>query len=694
MADGLAQSMEERTDMSTDATQADGPIPLKLDLAGKPAVNDVHSQQVTTQAHQQQVLMQGITVLPQTAATIVTNGSQVTGSLQMEVKDETQPAQSSTVETIAVTQAQVQGQTQPQALPIQTQTVVQAQPMLQSQLHAQPILQAIQQATGTPLALTQAALTQQQLQLLQQQANAAAQVQVVRPLADLTKMWPNTEPHHQQHHHHSNLQDSSPIKMLGQQVPMAGAQVQQFTASDLQQLQQLQQQNPGLQQFVFLQTPGQMPANMQQQLLLQQQAQQQSLLQQTQAGMLQQLTAGQANLLQGQTIIGGQSIIPTATLATGTTPTTGSATIVTPAIQPPAIIQQQQQQQQQQQHVPVQAKPPTISEEPTDLEELEQFAREFKQRRIKLGFTQGDVGLAMGKLYGNDFSQTTISRFEALNLSFKNMCKLKPLLQKWLEDADSTVANPALLGSPHSTPDGLGRRRKKRTSIETNVRVALEKSFLNNPKPTSEEILILGQSLGMEKEVVRVWFCNRRQKEKRINPPHSPFSHGSQPLLSPGLPATSLISPQSTLLTNTVGGGQIATSLPTSNTIPGLTPIATSSVQPQVLPSGFMLNVPLNFAVNPVCSTSANTNTAMSLAAANAVANAAGLTLTPSNLPLSLTTSLANGNPQMVVANSQSNTNTIQSGSNPVSQIPTQVIVSQPISQTVTSAIQVSTASK
>ena len=48
-----------------------------------------------------------------------------------------------------------------------------------------------------------------------------------------------------------------------------------------------------------------------------------------------------------------------------------------------------------------------------DLEELEQFAKTFKQRRIKLGFTQGDVGLAMGKLYGNDFSQTTISRFEA-----------------------------------------------------------------------------------------------------------------------------------------------------------------------------------------------------------------------------------------------------------------------------------------
>ena len=135
------------------------------------------------------------------------------------------------------------------------------------------------------------------------------------------------------------------------------------------------------------------------------------------------------------------------------------------------------------------------------------------------GFTQGDVGLAMGKLYGNDFSQTTISRFEALNLSFKNMCKLKPLLQKWLEDADTVTGNPAALTGSPSTPEAIGRRRKKRTSIETSVRVALEKSFLQNSKPTSEEIAMLGESLQMEKEVVRVWFCNRRQKEKRINPP-------------------------------------------------------------------------------------------------------------------------------------------------------------------------------
>merc|ERR1712012_1283614 len=89
------------------------------------------------------------------------------------------------------------------------------------------------------------------------------------------------------------------------------------------------------------------------------------------------------------------------------------------------------------------------ADENVDLEELEQFAKEFKQRRIKLGYTQGDVGLAMGKMYGNDFSQTTISRFEALNLSFKNMCKLKPLLEKWLEDADASINSHSAAAAHH-----------------------------------------------------------------------------------------------------------------------------------------------------------------------------------------------------------------------------------------------------
>ncbi|XP_048049384.1 POU domain, class 2, transcription factor 1b isoform X4 [Megalobrama amblycephala] len=287
--------------------------------------------------------------------------------------------------------------------------------------------------------------------------------------------------------------------------------------SSVKQLQQLQQQqNLNLQQFVLVQ-PGHPIATQLQpaQFIISQTPQgQQSLLQAQ--NLLTQLPQSQANLLQTQ---------PSITLATQ--PATPTRTIAATPIQ----------------STPKHIDTPSL-EEPSDLEELEQFAKTFKQRRIKLGFTQGDVGLAMGKLYGNDFSQTTISRFEALNLSFKNMCKLKPLLEKWLNDAenqtsDQALSSPSSLGSPGLGLEGLNRRRKKRTSIETNIRVALEKSFLENQKPTSEEITMIADQLNMEKEVIRVWFCNRRQKEKRINPPSS-GSIASTPIKAIFPPTTSL----------------------------------------------------------------------------------------------------------------------------------------------------------
>ena len=185
----------------------------------------------------------------------------------------------------------------------------------------------------------------------------------------------------------------------------------------------------------------------------------------------------------------------------------------------------------------------------------------------------------MGKLYGNDFSQTTISRFEALNLSFKNMCKLKPLLHKWLQDADAMSRNPAVVAgaggslSAALSADAMGRRRKKRTSIDTSIRVALEKSFLQNSKPSSDEISLLADTLNMEKEVVRVWFCNRRQKEKRINPPSSSYgaaAAASMQMVAGQTLLTSLpvVSPNATNVITTSSGG-IGFSSPSSSGVVG-----------------------------------------------------------------------------------------------------------------------------
>ncbi|KAM7178862.1 pituitary-specific positive transcription factor 1 isoform 1-T1 [Macrochelys suwanniensis] len=154
-------------------------------------------------------------------------------------------------------------------------------------------------------------------------------------------------------------------------------------------------------------------------------------------------------------------------------------------------------------------------EEPIDMDspeirELEKFANEFKLRRIKLGYTQTNVGEALAAVHGSEFSQTTICRFENLQLSFKNACKLKLILSKWLEEAEQ-------IGALYNEKVGVNeRKRKRRTTISISAKEALERNFGEQSKPSSQEIMRMAEGLNLEKEVVRVWFCNRRQREKRV----------------------------------------------------------------------------------------------------------------------------------------------------------------------------------
>ena len=58
------------------------------------------------------------------------------------------------------------------------------------------------------------------------------------------------------------------------------------------------------------------------------------------------------------------------------------------------------------------------------------------------------------------------------------------------------------------------RERKKRTSVEVHARQQLELEFAHLPKPTQSQMAELAAKLGVSKDFVRVWFTNRRQKEK------------------------------------------------------------------------------------------------------------------------------------------------------------------------------------
>uniref|UniRef100_A0A8V5G1J7 POU domain protein n=1 Tax=Melopsittacus undulatus TaxID=13146 RepID=A0A8V5G1J7_MELUD len=157
----------------------------------------------------------------------------------------------------------------------------------------------------------------------------------------------------------------------------------------------------------------------------------------------------------------------------------------------------------------------SICDSDTDPRELEAFAERFKQRRIKLGVTQADVGSALAnlKIPGvGSLSQSTICRFESLTLSHNNMIALKPILQAWLEEAEGAqrekMNKPELFNG--------GEKKRKRTSIAAPEKRSLEAYFAVQPRPSSEKIAAIAEKLDLKKNVVRVWFCNQRQKQKRM----------------------------------------------------------------------------------------------------------------------------------------------------------------------------------
>ncbi|XP_063309207.1 POU domain, class 5, transcription factor 1.2-like [Pelobates fuscus] len=149
----------------------------------------------------------------------------------------------------------------------------------------------------------------------------------------------------------------------------------------------------------------------------------------------------------------------------------------------------------------------------SSMSELEEFARDVKKQRYLFGLTQENVGNGLGVLYNKSFSQTTISRFEAVQLSLTNMRKLKPMLKKFY---DEVKTNPAILQvvEKGEKPNN-SVKRKKRTFIDEATKQKLEQSYNLVPHPSKTEIEEISKERTLEIEVVKTWFCNRRQKDKK-----------------------------------------------------------------------------------------------------------------------------------------------------------------------------------
>ncbi|XP_028654366.1 POU domain, class 6, transcription factor 1 isoform X2 [Erpetoichthys calabaricus] len=159
---------------------------------------------------------------------------------------------------------------------------------------------------------------------------------------------------------------------------------------------------------------------------------------------------------------------------------------------------------------------PVVDEDGINLEEIREFAKNFKIRRLSLGLTQTQVGQALTATEGPAYSQSAICRFEKLDITPKSAQKLKPVLEKWLAEAElwNQKGQQNLMEFVGGEPS---KKRKRRTSFTPQAIEVLNTYFEKNALPTGQEITEIAKELNYDREVVRVWFCNRRQTLKNTS---------------------------------------------------------------------------------------------------------------------------------------------------------------------------------
>lgn len=107
-------------------------------------------------------------------------------------------------------------------------------------------------------------------------------------------------------------------------------------------------------------------------------------------------------------------------------------------------------------------------------------------------------------------------RFEKLDITPKSAQKLKPVLERWLAEAElwNQKGQQNLMEFVGGEPS---KKRKRRTSFTPQAIESLNTYFEKNALPTGQEITDIAKQLNYDREVVRVWFCNRRQTLKNTS---------------------------------------------------------------------------------------------------------------------------------------------------------------------------------
>jgi len=167
----------------------------------------------------------------------------------------------------------------------------------------------------------------------------------------------------------------------------------------------------------------------------------------------------------------------------------------------------------------------SLGDAATVLEGLERFVKDFRDLRIKRGYTQGQVSKLLAAINPN-ISQSTVSRFESLDLSFPNTIFLKPFFEIFKDKLEKECRLKKAVMDPkrgiwHDNLDEIDlppakTKRYKRALISSQMAKTLRKCFAANPRPSSEELQVIAEHCNLELRVVQGWFGNHRRDRKEI----------------------------------------------------------------------------------------------------------------------------------------------------------------------------------
>ena len=163
---------------------------------------------------------------------------------------------------------------------------------------------------------------------------------------------------------------------------------------------------------------------------------------------------------------------------------------------------------------------PMSNQEVKEWDEYKEFAAIFRNHRTRLSYTLDYVITQIFIRFEHPCSSRELEKFEEVQLSLAEVRELKPVLQAWLKDtlasAGTSEEGVREVIAHATTSINPRRERKRRRNVDSIIKEQLEEEFRRKRTPSQSEMQAMANRFRTDKDFVRVWFCNRRQRQKKL----------------------------------------------------------------------------------------------------------------------------------------------------------------------------------